>query len=78
MAINITQVLTLDMWTEEGFGVSYFVGFVLRLLFNNNNNKNNNINSNNKAVILNICPIVRKFLAQKRIRSAWSVRPVLL
>ena len=77
MAINIAQVLTLDMWTEEVFGVSYFVGFVLRLLFNNNN-KNNNINSNNKAVILNICPIVRKFLAQKRIRSAWSVRPVLL
>jgi hypothetical protein len=30
-----------------------------------------------KAVILNTCRIVRKFLAEQYIRSAWSVRPVL-
>jgi hypothetical protein len=31
-----------------------------------------------KAVILNTCCIVRKFLAEGWIRSAWSVRPVLV
>jgi len=28
-----------------------------------------------KTVILNICRIVRKFSAEQRTRSAWSVRP---
>jgi hypothetical protein len=28
-----------------------------------------------KAVILNTCRIIRKFLAEQRIRSVWSVRP---